>query len=72
MPFTAWIDTGTHRYRKKQTQEKIFTNVCLIKICSKLSNVLLLCLLRFFMKQTFFENMWLITVTGPLNKCMLL
>ena len=27
-------------------------NVCLIKIRSKLSSVLLLCLLRFFMKQT--------------------
>ena len=27
-------------------------NVCFIKICSKLSSVLLLCLLRIFMKQT--------------------
>ena len=32
-------------------------NVCFIKICRKHSSVLLLCLLRNFMKQTLSENL---------------
>ena len=34
------------------------TKVCFIKICSNLSSVLLVCLLRIFMKQMLYEEIW--------------
>ena len=34
------------------TVDLMLCNVCFIKICSKFSSVLLLCLLQIFMKQT--------------------